>query len=169
MALSLLLFGEAKAGYICKGATGGKPGQCAPDFLLNDLSGKPVRLSSYAGKVVFLNFWATWCAPCADEIPWIETVSHRMIGKDFAVVTVSIDTEGSKKIQEYFQGLFKKNPPFPVLLDAKKSVSSQYGTFKVPETYIIDKTGRIRDKVEGIRDWTDSMILHYFELLSTSR
>lgn len=167
---SLLWFSApvGAAAYACSGPKGGKVGQCAPDFELADLQGKRVRLSSYAGKVVFLNFWATWCAPCATEIPWMETASHRLIGKDFAVLTVSIDTEGgAAKIDRYFQDLFKKKAPFPVLLDTTKAISAQYGTFKVPETYIIDKTGKIRDKIEGIRDWSDSMLIHYFEVLAS--
>lgn len=86
------------------------------------------------------------------------------------MISVSIDTEGgSKKIHDYYQSRFNKKPTFPVLLDSTKSVSSKYGTFKVPETYIIDQTGRIRDKVEGIKDWNDPMILHYIELLISTK
>lgn len=162
-----LPFSEALSGqFSCVGAKGGKPGACAHDFVLNDLDGRKTSLSDYAGKVIFLNFWATWCSPCAVEIPWMETLNHKLLKKKFAMITVSIDTDGgAKKIFDYYQSQFGRKPAFPVLLDQTKAVSNKYGTFKVPETYIIDHTGKILDKVEGIKDWTDSMILHYLELL----
>jgi len=158
----------AQSAFTCKGTTGGKVGQCAKDFTLPDLNGTQVSLSAHSGKVIFLNFWATWCAPCADEIPSMESLMRKMASnKKFAMLTVSIDVEGASIVQKYFQAQFNHQPNFPVLFDTKKTVSSQYGTFKVPETFIIDKTGKILDKVEGIKDWNDPMLLHYLELLTS--
>ncbi|MCB0308840.1 MAG: TlpA family protein disulfide reductase [Bdellovibrionales bacterium] len=168
--LVFLSFGfihSSLANFKCEGSKGNKVGDCAFDFTLPNLNGNSTRLSQYAGQVIFLNFWATWCAPCADEIPWMETVLHKMENRKFAMITVSIDREGPVKIKNYFNTLFKHEPLFPVLLDSEKTVSTRFGTFKVPETFIIDKTGKIRDKVEGIKNWSDPMIVHYMELLTT--
>lgn len=151
----------------CDGPIGGKVGQCAPDFKLASLDGKEVRLSSYRGKVVFLNFWATWCAPCQVEMPAMERANGHISSDQFTMVTVSIDENGKPAIDKFFERVFPgRTPNFSVLLDTERRISTQYGTFKVPETYIIDKTGRVRDRVEGIRDWDDSLIVHYLELLA---
>ena len=152
----------------CEGPTGGNPGQCALDFTLKTLDGRDVRLSDYKDKVIFLNFWATWCEPCVAEIPSLikanEKLSHN---KPFVMLTVSIDTEGKEAIDRFYKKHFKgEYPPYPHLMDTNKKISMNYGTFKVPETYIIDKKGVVRDKVEGIRDWEDSLIMHYLELLT---
>jgi peroxiredoxin len=82
------------------------------------------------------------------------------------MLSVSIDSEGRKVIDPFFQKALKgRTPTFAVLLDPDGGVSKRYGTFKVPETYIIDRTGRILDKAMGIRDWSDSLLVHYFTLL----
>lgn len=168
IALGLFWTNLASAESECKAPIAGKEGFCAPDFQLRTLDGKTVRLSQYQGKVVFLNFWATWCQPCAVEIPAMDQANQKMKGKPFVMLAASIDTEGPQVIEDFFQKIFQgRKPSFAILLDQNKKVSERYGTFKVPETYIIDRTGRIRDKVEGIKEWDDSLILHYLELLSS--
>ncbi len=158
--------GNLLAASKCEGPYGGKEGLCAPDFTLKTLDGNEVRLSSFLGKVIFLNFWATWCTPCAIEIPEMEKAYRKLRSHSFAMLAISIDTEGKAAIDKFFKETFKGEiSSFPILLDPEKKISHQYGTFKVPETYIIDKRGRIRDKVEGIREWNDSLIRHYLELL----
>jgi peroxiredoxin len=86
------------------------------------------------------------------------------------LVAVSIDTDSPTKISGFLRKHLRSSGklPFPILLDRGKRVSESFGTFKVPETFIIDGTGRIRDKVEGVRQWDDSLLVHYFELLSRS-
>ena len=100
-------------------------------------------------------------------VRWHPDKLNRTLPKDKVVmITVNIDDDGKKAVDKFYQGQLKgKIPSFPVLLDFQQVASKSYGTFKVPETFIIDKTGRIRDKVEGIRDWSDSMTLHYLQLL----
>ena len=150
----------------CSGPKAGREGACAYDFQLKDLSGKTVTLSDHFGKVIFLNFWATWCEPCVVEMPELEKLRKRLSGKSFVMLTVSIDDEGAPAIEKFFKKVFpKSSPKFPVLLDSNQKVSKMFGTFKVPETYIIDPSGKIVDKVEGIRSWSDSLIAHYLELL----
>jgi peroxiredoxin len=170
-ALLLCLAWAASPGVVwasstCRGAVGGKPGQCAPDFTLRTLDGREVRLSDLRNKVVFLNFWATWCPPCATEIPAMEKLNRQFQGKRFEMLAVSIDTEGATAIRKYFKDTFRGvTPSFPILLDTGRNVSGRFGTFQVPETYVLDGTGRVRDKVEGVREWTDGLIVHYLELL----
>ena len=162
MAFCFGLLLPSMAWSACQGPMGGDEGQCAPDFTLTDLSGKSVKLSTFKNKVIFLNFWATWCEPCKIELPSME----KMLGKvrdDVVVLAVSIDSEGKKEIEKFFG---KDLPPFPVLLDPERKVAQQYGTFKVPETYIIDKQGRVRDKIQGIREWDDSLVIHYLQVLA---
>lgn len=156
----------ANPSVACVGPVGGKVGQCAPDFSLKTLDGKEVRLSNFRNQVIFLNFWATWCPPCATEIPEMEKVNRKLSQGKFQMLAVNIDADGEPAVRKYFKETFRGVvPSFPILLDTKKKVSERFGTFKVPETYIIDQTGRVRDKVEGIREWSDSLIVHYLQLL----
>jgi peroxiredoxin len=127
----------------------GKP---APDFVLTDLNNRKVRLSDFRGKVVFLNFWATWCKPCKDEMPSME-ILHRKFAKDgLVVLAVSIDRITTvKDIQPFIKSL---NLTFPVLVDSWGKTDMPYKRTGVPETFIIDQQGIIREIVIGPRDWT---------------
>jgi cytochrome c biogenesis protein CcmG/thiol:disulfide interchange protein DsbE len=129
--------------------TVGKP---APDFQLPDLNDKETRLSDYRGKVVFLNFWATWCKPCREEMPSME-VLYKSFEKDgLVILAVSIDRVTTKKdIPPFVKGL---NLSFPVLVDSWGQTDKRYKLMGVPETYIIDQEGTLREKVIGPRDWT---------------
>ncbi len=127
-------------------------GKAAPDFRLPDLNDKEVRLSDFRGKVVFLNFWATWCKPCREEMPSME-ILHKNFEKDgLVVLAVSIDRVTTKKdIPPFVKGL---NLTFPVLVDSWGQTDKRYKLMGVPETYIIDQEGVLREKVIGPRDWT---------------
>jgi peroxiredoxin len=127
----------------------GKP---APDFTLSDLNDKTYRLSDFRGKVVFLNFWATWCAPCRDEMPSME-VLYRNFEKDgLVVLAVSIDrVTTTKDIPPFVKSM---NLTFPVLLDSWGKTDKPYKRMGVPETFIIDQQGIIREIVIGPKDWT---------------
>ncbi|MEQ1562490.1 MAG: TlpA disulfide reductase family protein, partial [Nitrospiraceae bacterium] len=129
--------------------TVGKP---APDFALTDLNDKPHRLSDFRGKVVFLNFWATWCKPCRVEMPSME-VLHKNFEKDgLVVLAVSIDrVTTTKDIPPFIKGM---NLTFPVLIDSWGKTDKPYKRMGVPETFIIDQQGVIREIVIGPRDWT---------------
>ena len=129
--------------------TVGKP---APDFLLPNLDDKTVKLSDYRGKVIFLNFWATWCKPCREEMPSME-VMHKSFEKDgLVVLAVSIDRVTTKKdIPPFIKSM---NLTFPVLVDSWGQTDKRYKLMGVPETYIIDQDGILREKVIGPRDWT---------------
>ncbi len=127
-------------------------GKAAPDFELPDLSDQVVRLSDFRGKVVFLNFWATWCKPCREEMPSME-VLHRTLEKEgLVVLAVSIDRVTTKQnIPPFVKSL---NLSFPILVDSWGQTDKKYKLMGVPETYIIDEEGVLREKIIGPRDWT---------------
>ena len=127
-------------------------GKAAPDFQLPDLNEKEIRLSDYRGKVVFLNFWATWCKPCREEMPSMQVLYKNFEKDGLVILAVSIDRVTTKKeIPPFVKGL---NLTFPVLVDSWGQTDKRYKLMGVPETYIIDREGTLREKVIGPRDWT---------------
>ena len=126
-------------------------GTQAIDFELPDLDGKERSLGEFKGKVVFLNFWATWCKPCEDEMPSMQQLHAALQGKPFEIVAVSIDKDGPEAVREFVK---KYGVTFTVLHDRKGRIKELYKTTGVPETFIIDQNGVIAEKVMGPRDWT---------------
>jgi peroxiredoxin len=115
------------------------PGQEAPDFELADATGKKVSLRSLRGRPVLLNFWATWCQPCIEEMPSLDALVRHGAAGPVAVVTVSVD-ESWDVIRKFFPS----GTPLTVLLDASKEVPKKYGTEKYPESFLIDSEGRVQ-------------------------
>src|SRR5687768_5639867 len=115
-----------------------RPGQEAPDFELSDASGKKHSLRSLRGKPVLLNFWATWCPPCIEEMPSLENLAKRHSDR-LTVLTVSVD-EDWDVVKRFFPG----GTSLSVLLDVSKEVPKKYGTDKYPETFLIDSQGRLQ-------------------------
>ena len=112
----------------------------APDFTLNDASGNPVKLSDSRGQVVLLNFWATWCAPCKQEIPWFIELQQAYRHRGFTVLGVSLDGDGWKVVMPYVEA---KKVNYPMMI-ANDDVTREYdGLIALPTTLIIDKSGRI--------------------------
>ena len=121
------------------------------DFELATMQGETRTLRDYAGKVVFLNYWATWCPPCIEEMPSMRRLAKRLGAEDrFVMLAVSADEEWAP-VREFFA---KDPAPFPVLLDPSGAVAKQYGTEKFPETYII-VDGRLVGHIVGPRNWDD--------------
>jgi len=130
-------------------------GEPAPDFHLPGLEGGDVSLSQFRGKVVFLNFWASWCPPCRMEMPSMERLNEVYGGKNF--VMLAVNTEGEPDGARRF---LQNNPhSFRVLLDSEGKVHTMYGVFKFPETFLIDPEGRIVEHIIGARDWSSVDIL----------
>jgi len=138
-------------------AVEGKP---APDFTLKDLSGRPVQLSSLKGKVVLVNFWATWCPPCREEVPSMLKMNQALQGKPFQWLAVSIDEGGKDAVLDFMK---KSGAVMPALLDTDGAVSRRYGTTGVPETFVIDTKGVIMKKVVGGMDWSSPEVLAALE------
>lgn len=135
-------------------------GSLAPDFTLKDLNGRPVQLSSLKGKVVLLNFWATWCPPCREEIPSMMRLNQAMQGKPFQMLAVSIDEGGKDAVESFFK---KERFFLPALLDSDGKVARRYGTTGVPETFVIDSKGVILKKVIGPIDWGSAEVVGALE------
>ena len=112
----------------------------APDFTLKDAEGKPVKLSDYRGKVVLLNFWATWCGPCKIEIPWFMEFEQQYKDKDFAVLGVSLDEDGWDAVKPY---IASRKVNYRVVVGTEQ-VAQLYGEVdSLPTTFMIDREGRI--------------------------
>lgn len=135
-------------------------GKHAPDFTLNDLSGRPVRLSSLKGKVVLVNFWATWCPPCREEIPSMMRLNQAMQGKPFELLAISVDEGGKEAVASFFA---KSGYNLPALLDTDTQVSKLYGTTGVPETFVVSKNGVILKKVVGGLEWSSPEVIAALE------
>jgi len=121
------------------------------DFTLPDLDGKQVSLRDFRGKVIFLNFWATWCKPCEEEMPSMQTLYTALKGRPFEIVAVSIDTGDTSIVRDYAK---KYGLTFTILHDKKGAIKEMYKTTGVPETFIIDQNFVIAEKVWGPRDWS---------------
>ncbi len=137
-------------------------GKTAKDFSLHDMKGNMVSLSDFRGKVVFLNFWATWCAPCRHEMPDLEKLHNKYKEGDLVVLAVSTDKQGLKVVQPYID---EEGFTLTVLIDSNSDVSDSYGVFALPTTFIIDRDGKIVEMIQGIRDWFDKEVLDYLDEL----
>ncbi|OGP17557.1 MAG: hypothetical protein A2V21_302005 [Deltaproteobacteria bacterium GWC2_55_46] len=122
------------------------------DFELPDLSGKMHKLSDYKGKVIFLNFWATWCKPCEDEMPSMQVLYENLKTFPFEIVAVSVDKDGPETVAEFAK---RYGLTFTILHDRNGKIKERYKTTGVPETFIIDQNGVIAEKIWGPKDWTD--------------
>jgi peroxiredoxin len=122
----------------------------APDFILTDLHGKAVQLRQFQGKVVFLNFWATWCAPCLVEMPSMERLHQTFHQTDFVLLAVSLDRHGGPAVNAFAQDM---QLTFPILLDPNAEAARSYGVRGLPTTYLIDPDGQLIAAAIGGRDW----------------
>lgn len=132
----------------------------APNFIVQDADRK-VELRDFRGKVVLLNFWATWCPPCVEEMPSLVRLQQQFKDKGVTVLAVSIDADGDA----YHRFLIDHKIDFLTVRDADAKSSNLYGTFKFPETYIIDRNGVVRRKFIGPVDWGQREIVDYLSKL----
>jgi cytochrome c biogenesis protein CcmG, thiol:disulfide interchange protein DsbE len=135
-------------------------GTAAPDFAVQDADHK-IALSDLHGKVVVLNFWATWCSPCVEEMPSLVQLQQRFKDKGVTVLGISIDVDGDA----YHKFLKDYKIDFPTVRDPDQKTSSLYGTFKWPETYIIDRNGIVRRKFIGPVEWSQPEIVDFLNKL----
>jgi peroxiredoxin len=124
-----------------------KDRQKAPDFKLKDATGATVKLSDYRGKVVLLNFWATWCQPCQIEIPWFIDFQQQYKDSDFAVLGISLDDDGWQSVKPFVE---KKKINYRVMIGTEELSQLYGGVDSLPTTFIIDREGRIASKHEGL-------------------
>jgi peroxiredoxin len=132
-------------------ATRLRVGTEVPRFTLPDLEGRPVAVPDLEGRVTFVNFWGTWCPPCREEAPALERLYQSLRAEGFEVLAVSIDDPGSEQKVAAFKDEFGLS--FPILLDDQKEAYRAFGATGVPETFLIDATGRLHERFIGPRDW----------------
>lgn len=133
----------------------------APEFTLKDLNGKQVQLRDFRGKVVFLNFFATWCVPCRLEMPAMERLSRAFKDKGLVVLAVDIK-ESARAVRAFLKEL---KVTFPALLDGDGSVAFTYGIRPLPATYLIGRDGKILWRAFGAREWDNAASRQYFSRL----
>ena len=135
-------------------------GSKAPDFSF-EWNGNPARLADLRGRVVVLNFWATWCPPCVAEMASLSRLHQQIATQGGMVLGISVDEDAAA----YEKFLQDQQVRFPTYRDPSKKISSRYGTFMYPETYIVDRDGRIARKIIGPQNWDSPDLASYVETL----
>lgn len=135
-----------------------RPGRqtTAPDFSVPGLHASPIRLRDFKGQVIFLNFWATWCPPCREEMPSMERLYRRFRARGLTILALSIDSKGAEVVGPFVKSF---GLTFPVGLDPKMSVAGEYRMAGLPTSILIDRGGVIAAVAAGPRDW-DSPAAH---------
>ena len=143
----------------CRNSEPAKIGTTAPDFTVSD-GQKTVQLSRLRGKPVLLNFWATWCPPCVEEVPALVALQGQL-GDKVTILAVSMDEDADA----YKAFTAKRMPGLLTVRDADKKSSAMYGTFAYPESFLIDKDGKIQRKFIGAVQWNSPEMIEYFKKL----
>lgn len=136
-----------------------EPGQSVPNFSVTTASGQHVSLASFHGKVLVLNFWATWCQPCVDEVASLNQLQNEFPDRSVTLLGISVDQDGNA----YRRFLKQFHIDYLTARDADRSIPKQYGTVKYPETYIIDQNGNLVRKVVGETKWDDPSMVRYLK------
>ena len=131
------------------------------DFTLPYLNGTQFTLSQQKGKVIFLNFWATWCPPCRAEMPSMEALYQKFKDREFDIIAVNIQ-ESNNDVSAFMRQL---NLSFPVVMDSRGLVSGAYAVRSIPTSFIIDKRGLIVGRLVGSIDWNSPAVIAAFEVL----
>jgi peroxiredoxin len=156
--LTLSAIGLATGCY--SGSRPPRIGSAARDFTLQD-SDRSVTLNQFRGQVVVLNFWATWCPPCVEELPSLMTMQEHTKGKGVVVLGVSIDVDDDA----YHRFLKQRGVNFLTVRDPEQKIAAMYGTAGWPETYVIDRQGVLRRKFVGPVDWNSPEVVQFLSKL----
>jgi peroxiredoxin len=140
-------------------------GGATPALELEDVEGKVHRLADYKGKVVLLNFWATWCAPCEEELPAMQRLHRELSGGAFELVAISVDADQAP-VLEFRE---RMGLGFTLLLDSDQRVARSYQTFRFPETLLIGRDGVILERYVGPKDWDAPVYLDRIRRLLQER
>jgi len=132
-------------------------GDTAPDFSITADNGQTVTPRSFGGKLLVLNFWATWCAPCIEELPSLDQFQRQLADSGVVVLGVSMD----KDDKLYKRFLSRVNVSFLTARDPSNKINAEYGTFKFPESYIIGSDGKVLMKIISSTNWVDDKMLSY--------
>jgi thiol-disulfide isomerase/thioredoxin len=133
----------------------------APDFVLDSNTGKPIKLSGLKGQVVMINFWATWCKPCRQEMPLLDSIYKQYKGKDFVLLGVNVEPDPKEAA-----GFLQKTPvSFPVLYDVKSQVTNLYKVAVMPSTVFVDKKGNLRALHRGYNPGDENEYMNNIRML----
>lgn len=161
--LSLLLWAVYSLPRMqCNWGSGPKVGQKALSFEVPSRQGKKIKLKDFEGKVLLINFWATWCGPCRQEMPSLEALYRRYQDQGFVVLGISLDPGGWEDISNFLKELPLS---FPIAWDEGDRVSEQYQVFRIPETYLLDRKGVIRAKIVGPQNYNQKLFFQKVEKL----
>jgi peroxiredoxin len=134
------------------------------DVKLQNTAGRLVGLDDYRGKVIFLNFWTTWCPACITEMSAMEKLHRKLSGKNFIMLAVNIK-ESASQVKNFFD---KNELTFTALLDTTGEVGTEFGLRAIPTTFILDKSGNIIGRIAGPREWDSKKSVALFERLADS-
>ena len=138
-------------------------GQVAPDFTLTDLAGRSYTLSQLRGKVVIVNFWATWCPPCRAEMPSMEQMYRELFDEGVVILAVNVEKDGRQTVPKL---LAEAPHSFPIVIDDREEVQRRYGVSRFPESFVIRRDGVIDEKIIGAIDWAHPQTVAHFRALA---
>jgi peroxiredoxin len=139
-------------------------GDPAPEFSIVADGGRAVSRSSFGGRLLVLNFWATWCPPCISEMPSLSRFQEQFASSGVVVLGISVD----RSERAYRRLLDKRKVAFLTARDPEARVSASFGTYKYPETYLIDRNGKVVQKIIGAADWSDTAMVNQIKALLSS-
>jgi cytochrome c biogenesis protein CcmG/thiol:disulfide interchange protein DsbE len=161
-ALAFMLVAFCGALYTSLHETIVNAGDKAPNFAITTDSGQTVTVHDFGGKLLLLNFWASWCAPCVEEIPALNELARQLGPKGLVVLGVSVDQD-EKALQRF---LARSPLSFPIARDPDQKINLSYGTFLFPESYLIDRNGKVVEKFINSQPWASpKMIEHVNSML----
>ena len=160
LSVTLLMTAGCKKKEEAAGVAEVKETKLAPEITVNSLKNVPLKLSELKGKVVLLNFWASWCPPCREEIPSMMKLDNAMAGKPFQMLAVSIDEGGVPDIEAFFKS---SGLSLPAYTDPGGVAVKTYGITGVPESFVIDKNGILVKKVIGPLAWDSPETISFLE------
>jgi len=164
--IAALALGAAFAGHASSAElTRWEGTPAAPAIELLTAAGAPMSLQEFRGKVVLVNFWATWCEPCVTEMPALQQLRNTFGPRDFEVLAVNMQ-EGPAKINAFVE---KSGVSFPIVRDTDGAVAKVWGARVLPASYLVDRDGRIRYAVVGDPDWTSSSLMNTIRTLIAAR
>ncbi len=135
----------------------------APPLETTDVSGGPRSMAEFEGRVVVVNFWATWCPPCVKELPSMQALAERFVGRDFSLLAVNVG-EDAQTVSAFLDE-FDTRIDFPVLLDEELETVKRWPVFGLPTSFVIDREGNVVYKALGERDWGDEGIVEVIEAM----